>query len=225
MGSYSITTNVVAVATNPSTFVTFITNAGYETTFIPFTNSSGLLTNVAVVSQIPGSTNLTESIFTNISTTVQIMYGNGKYYPVSNYIAFSTNSPEIVAETGTDLNTATPNLASQSGYSISNLVINYFEADGTSNLAVNLEGFVKQTLKVDIFARHGRNTVYADILGANSTWTVIGSGYYGGTFTSSGGTPVTNYVAGQLTNGFLTNTAPVVVEGTVNVSFLENLAQ
>jgi hypothetical protein len=229
-GSITLTTNLVVNATNSSVAVTFITNAGYETTFIPATNSVGLLTNIAVVSQQSGISNVSQSVFTNVTSTMAIMYGReNNFYPVSNYIVLGTNSPEIVTETGVGLytnNGATPALNSQTAYSISNLTVNYFAPNGTNSLSLNLQGFVKQSLKVDVFSKHGRSVVFADIHGANSSWTVLGMGYTGGVFSSNGpGTAVTNIVAGNPVTGFLSNTVPIVAEGTINMTFLENLAQ
>jgi hypothetical protein len=57
-----------------------------------------------------------------------------------------------------------------------------------------------------------------DIFGASSTWNVNGSGYAGGTYT-------TNTTSVPIFSGFLTNANPIVVEGSVNVSFLKNLVQ
>jgi hypothetical protein len=115
------------------------------------------------------------------------------------------------------------NLASQTGFSIQYLQINYFTPTGPTNLTLNLQGFVKQTLKVDtLAAKKGTNAaVVEDIFGASSTWNVNGSGYAGGTFTTN---PTNAVEVGNL-GGYLTNASPIVVEGSVNVSFLKNLPQ
>ena len=71
--------------------------------------------------------------------------------------------------------------------------------------------------------------VAEDIFGASSTWSVIGSGYSGGSFSSTNSTgtaiSVANYVDGNFVNGYLINPNPVVVQGTVTLSFLKNLPQ
>ena len=94
----------------------------------------------------------------------------------------------------------------------------YFTPSGPTNLTLNLQGFVKQALKVDLLGGRGTNKAYEDIFGASSTWNVIGAGYAGGTYT-------TNQTSIPILSGFLTNANPVVVEGAIKISFLENLAQ
>jgi hypothetical protein len=231
VGAGAVSTNVVVYYYNTNESVTFFTNTGFVTTFTPQTNGGGVVTNVVVVSRKPGTTALTESLFTNVSSSAAILYGKtNALYPVGSYIIFSTNSPLIVTETGTGLGTNSPiapSLSSQMGYSVSNLAINYFAPFGTTNLALTLEGFVKQALKVDILERKGTNLVVENIFGANATWNVIGSGYVGGTFSTNvpSGIAVSNLVDGVPLSGYLTNTSPVVVQGTINISFLKNLAQ
>ena len=120
----------------------------------------------------------------------------------------------IVTEAGSGLNTTNAEVSSQTGFSVQNLNINY---GGPTNLVLNLLGFVKQTLKVDILSSRNRTKTVADI--DNSAWNLIGSGYSGGTFTTN----YTTAPVGQL--GYLTNANPVVVQGAMTVSFLKNLPQ
>lgn len=223
-----IATNVLSVVTGGITneSVTIETNA--LTTLTPFTNASGFVTNVAVLTQTQEAPAPTESVLTNVSSSIDILYGTtNALYPVNDYLSFSTNSAEIVVETGSGLDTTNAltvtNLASQTGFSIQYLQINYFTPTGPTNLTLNLQGFVKQTLKVDtLAAKKGTNAaVVEDIFGASSTWNVNGSGYAGGTFTTN---PTNAVEVGNL-GGYLTNASPIVVEGSVNVSFLKNLPQ
>jgi hypothetical protein len=219
----NITGNVVSLVTGGTTneSVTISTNVGCITTITPSTNGSEAVTNVLIVTQETP----TESVLTDVSSSIDILYGTTNLYPVTSYLSFSTISPaEIVVETGAGLDTTNAltvtNLASQTGYSIQGLAINYLTPTGSNNLTLSLQGFVKQALKVDTFAaRKGTNAaVAADVFGASSTWSVNGSGYTGGTFT-------TNATPAPIFTGFLTNASPVVVEGSVNVSFLKNLMQ
>jgi hypothetical protein len=217
--SGGIATNVLSVVTGGTTneSVTINTNVGCFTTITPSTNDSGIVTNVQIVTQEAP----TESVLTNVSSSIDILYGTtNALFPVTNYLSFSTNSAEIVVETGSGLNTTNANLASQTGFSIQGLSINYFAPTGSTNLTLSLQGFVKQALKVDtLAAKKGTNAaVIEDILGASSTWNVIGSGFAGGTYT-------TNPTSVPILGGFVTNASPIVVEGTVNVSFLKNLPQ
>ncbi len=213
----TINGDVVAAGFNTNEFVTINTNAGFQTTLTPSTNSLGQVTNVAVVMQqetLPGST---ESFLTNVASSIDILYGpDNTLYPVTNFLSFGTNSAEIVVENGYGLNTTNAYLTSQTGFSIQSLVINYV---GPTNLTLALQGFVKQAMKMDTLYAHGTNKIVADIFGANSTWNVNGSGFAGGTFTTNP-TPV-----GPILGGYLSNASPIVVEGAINVSFLKNLAQ
>ncbi len=220
-GFGNITTDIVSTVGGPTTnSVTIDTNAGFITTITPSTNGSGAVTNVAVV-QTQGTPAPTESILTNVSSGIDILYGgtNNMLYSVDNYLGFSPISPaEIVVETGSGLDTTNANLASQTGFSIQGLTINYYTPTGSNNLTLSLQGFVKQTLKVDILNSHNPKIV-EDIFGANATWNAIGNGYAGGTYTTN----PTNAV--QILDGYVTNASPIVVEGSINVSFLKNLAQ
>jgi hypothetical protein len=221
-----IATNVLSVVTGGTTneSVTIETNA--LTTLTPSTDTNGFVTSVAVLTQMQEAPAPTKSILTNVSSEIAILYGGtaNTLYPVTNYLSFSTNSAEIVVETGSGLGTTNAltvtNLASQTGFSIQGLTINYFTLTGPTNLILTLQGFVKQALKVDtLAAKHGTNAaVVEDIFGASSTWNVIGSGYAGGTYT-------TNPTSVPILGGYLTNASPIVVEGSVNVSFLKNLPQ
>ena len=212
----NVSTNVASDALNSSASATFNTNAGYQTTFTPQTNGSGVVTNFTVVSLIPG---------TGGTSSIDILYGTSNaLYPISNYFVFSTNSQEIFMESGTALTSGSPHLASESSYSISNLAINYFVQSGPTNLGLTLNALVKQSLKVDVLAAHGTNRVVADIFGATATWNVIGSGYMGGSFSSNGPGVIVSDPADSV-SGYLSDTVPVVVQGTINVSFLKNLAQ
>jgi hypothetical protein len=228
-GSANITSNIVSAVTIAGTTnesVTINTNAGFVTTLMPSTNANGFVTNVAVVTQEQVAPAPTESILTNMSSEIAILYGgtNNALYPVSNYLSFSTNSAEIVVETGSGLDTTNAltvtNLASQTGFSIQGLTINYFMPTGSTNLTLSLQGFVKQALKVDtLAAKKGTNAaVVEDIFGASSTWNVIGNGYTGGTYTM-------NQTTVPILGGYLSNASPIVVEGAINVSFLKNLPQ
>jgi hypothetical protein len=223
-----IPNNVLSVVTggitNTNESVAIETNA--LTTLTPSTNGSGAVTNVLVVTE-QVATGPTESILTNMPSSIDILYNGAAntLYPVTNYLSFSPISPaEIVVETGSGLDTTNAltvtNLASQTGFSIQGLTINYSSPTGSNNLTLSLQGFVKQALKVDtLAAKKGTNAaVVADIFGASSTWNVIGFGYAGGTYT-------TNPTSVPIFFGYLTNASPIVVEGSVNVSFLKNLAQ
>jgi hypothetical protein len=219
--SGGIPTNVLTVVTGGTNGESVTIETSDLTTLTPSTDTNGFVTNVAVLTEqvSPGPT---ESIFTNVSSSIDILSGTTNLYPVTNYVSFSTISPaEIVVETGSGLNTTNAltvtNLASQTGYSIQGLAINYFTPAGSNNLTLSLQGFVKQSLKVDtLAARKGTNAaVVADIFGASSTWSVNGFGYAGGTYLTDPTTAL----------GYLTNASPIVVEGSVSVSFLKNLAQ
>jgi hypothetical protein len=219
----TINSDIVAAALNTNDSVTINTNAGFITTLTPSTNG------VAVVGEKQVTAAPTESILTNVSSSIDILYGGAAnaLYPVTNYLSFSTNlSAEIVVESGAGLDTTNAltvnNLASQTGFSIQGLQINYFTPTGSTNLILDLQGFVKQTLKVDTLYARGTNRIIEDIFGASSTWNVIGSGYAGGTYTTNS-TSVPISVGGLV--GYLTNASPVVVEGAVSVSFDKNLAQ
>ena len=225
-------TNIVSDVAGASTnSITIYTNGpfGALTTFTPSTNDAGFDTNVLVVSQVQVSDAPNTNIFTNVSTSIDVLYGGTEnlLYDVSDYLIFSsTNSPEIVVESGVGLETANPGLISQTGYCISNLLISYFTTNSANNLNLNLTGFVKQALKVDVLSGHGPTAVAEDIFGASATWSVIGFGYSGGGFIPSTTDPsaVPVYLEGDFF-GYLTNTTPVVVQGTVSVSFLKNLPQ
>jgi hypothetical protein len=217
----TINGEVVAADYDPTNEnVTINTNAGFKTTLTPSTNIFGQVTNVAVLMQQAP----TLSIFTNVSSSIDILYGlNNTLYPVTNYLIFSNSPTEIVVKTGSGLDTTNANLVSQIGFSIQGLTINYA---GPTNLTLNLQGFVKQALKVDTLYVHGKIRIVADIFGASSTWNVIGSGYTGGIYLPASTTNVsTNVVQMGGLGGFLTNASPIVVEGAINVSFLKNLAQ
>jgi hypothetical protein len=227
--SGTLDTNVVSDSNDS---VTIDTNAGFITTLTPSTNGSGAfadVTNILVNSEYQVSNAPTTNVFTNVLNSIDVLYGGAAnlLYPVTNYITFFTNSPEIVVEGGINLGTTSPAITSQNGFSISNLLITYFTTtSATNNLNINLTGFVKQTLKIDVLSGHGATEVAEDIFAASSTWSVIGSGYSGGSFTDTPtGVPVSNYVDGNYVAGFLTGTTPVVAQGTVTVSFLKNLAQ
>jgi hypothetical protein len=215
----NISSNIISLVTSNVTVQTVAinTNVGFVTTFTPSTDTNGLDTSVLIATQ----SIQTESVLTNLSTTVGILYGPSDiFFPVGNYFNFSTNdASEVVVETGSGLDTTNTltvtNLASQTGYSIQTMTINYSMPTGPTNLFLSLEGFVKQALKVDTLYSRGTNKVIEDIFGASANWNVIGSGYAGGTFTTNTTVP----------GGYLTNANTVAVEGTVNISFLKNLPQ
>ncbi len=217
-----IPNNVLSVVTGGTTNESVAIETNDLTTLTPSTDINGFVTNVAVLTQIQEAPAPTESILTNVSSEIAILYGGAAntLYPVTNYLSFSTNSAEIVVETGSGLNTTNALLASQTGFSIQGLnITNYSTATGSNNLTLNLQGFVKQTMKADtLAAKKGTNAaVVEDIFGASSTWSVIGSGFIGGVY-------VTNQLLDPV-EVYLTNASPIVVEGSVNVSFLKNLAQ
>lgn len=221
----NITSDVVSVVGNPGETVTINTNAQYITTITPSTNGTGNsedVTNVVIVTQFQSSPATTANILTNISNSIDILYGGAAnaLYPVTNYLSFSTsNSAQIVVESGTRLNTTNAaNLSSQSGFSIQGLIINYFMPTGPTNLTLTLQGFVKQALKIDTLYSHGTNKVVEDVFGASATWNAFGAGFAGGAFT-------TNQTSAPILGGYLTNANPVVAEGSVNISFLKNLPQ
>jgi hypothetical protein len=220
VGEVTISTNVIAILGNTNKNVTIDTNAGFVTTLTPETNNSGTFTNLAVVTQRQISPPPTASVLTNVSSSLDILYGGSAnaLFPVTNYISLNAISPEIVVEAGSGLDTTNAltvsNLASQTGYSIQGLQINY---SGASNMTLSLQGFVKQGLKVDVMSARDPKAV-EDIFGASSTWNVNGFGYAGGEFTTNP-TPV------SIMGGYLTNASSIVVQGSVNVGFLGNLAQ
>jgi hypothetical protein len=217
-----IPNNVLSVVTGGTTNESVAIETNDLTTLTPSTDSNGLVTNVAVLTEqvAPGPTG---SVLTNVSSSISILYGAANtLHPVNNYLSFSPISPaEIVVETGSGLDTTNAltvtNLASQTGFSIQSLQIGYA---GPANLTLALEGFVKQALKVDTLYAHGTNKIVEDIFGASATWNVVGYGYAGGTYTTNQ-TSAPVLVLG----GYLTNASPIVVEGSINVSFLKNLAQ
>jgi len=227
----TLTNNVVSNFGAPTTNSVIIDTTNGLTTLTPSTNGSGFVTNVNILTQQLVSNAPTTNIFTNMSSSIDILYDGTQnlLYPLSNYMMFFTNSAEVVTESGTGLDTGNAVVNSQNGFSISNLLISYFTTDHSDNLNIYLTGFVKQALKVDVLSGHGANEVKEDIFGATATWNVIGSGYSGGGFIASSTDPtavfVTNYVKGSFVAGYLTGTAPVVVQGTVSLSFLKNLPQ
>jgi hypothetical protein len=224
----TIHSDIVAAAFNTNEYVTINTNEGFVTTLTPSTNGLGMVTNIAVLTQLQVRPPPTKSFLTNISSSIDILYGGtaNSLYPVTSYLSFGTNSPEIVVETGSDLNTGAPltvsNLVSQTGFSIQNMQINYFTLSGSNNLTLALLGFVKQALKVDVLSANRTNRAVEDIFGASSSWNVIGSGYSAGTYTTNP-TPVAISMGDSI--GYVTNASPIVVEGTVNFSFFKNLAR
>jgi hypothetical protein len=207
----SIRNSIVSVVTTSD-----VTNASVAldtnalATLTPSTDANGDVTNVAVLEQqVTAGSGV--PIVSNGPTTIAILYDGANLYPVTNYIGVSQISPaQIVVETGKGLDTTNAltvtNLASQTGFSIQGLNINYSTPSGSNYLNLDLQGFVKQTLKVDtLAAKKGTNTaVVADVFGANATWNVNGWGDMGEN---------------------VTNASPIVVDGTVTVSFLKNLAQ
>lgn len=200
--------------------VTINTNAGYITTLTPITNGSGSqydVTNVLILTQQVSQE--TTNVLTNISTSIGILYGtDNTLYPITNLV-LSANSPQIIVETGGGLDTANGYVASQSAFSISNLVID-FTANGPTNLYVSMQGFVKQALKIDTLYSHGATKVVEDLYDGSSTWSLIGSGFAGGTYsTNNEGT----FIQGLPV--YLTNGSPVVAQGSLTLSFLKNLAQ
>ena len=214
----SVATNVILT---PNGSVTNNTNSGFVTTLTP--SVAGGVTNIALLVQQETSPAPTETVLSEISSGVGILYGpENTFFPVSDYLTFSTNSAEIVVESGSGLNTTneltSSNLTAQTAYSIQGLNINYFTASSgsTNNLMLGLTGFVRQSMKVD----HIGKKASVDVFGAGASWNAIGPGYAGGTFTtnSSNAIPI-------LSAGYLTNASPIVAEGTVTVSFLKNLAQ
>ena len=204
---------VTTVGGSTTNSVIINTNAGFITTITLAGDILGNITNAFIVTDYTP----TETVLTNTSTSISILYGGAanELYLVDNYFSFATNnSAEVVVETGAGLDTTNAltvtNLASQTGYSMGGLTIAYPGA--VSNiLTLNLQGFVKNTLKVDTLYAHGTNKVVEDIFGGSSAWSVIGSGYTGGTYT---GAPI-----------YLSNASPVVVQGSMSVSFLKNLPE
>jgi hypothetical protein len=227
----TLTTNIVSNIGGPTTNSVAIDTNGGLTILTPSLNGSGQLTNVLVFTEQLVSNAPTTNVFTNVSSTLNVLYGGtaNNLYPLTNYIEFFTNSAEVVTESGLGLDTTNGVVTSQSGFSISNMLVSYFSTDSADNLNIYLTGFVKQSLKIDTLSGRGATAVSEDIFGASATWNVIGSGYSGGGFIASSTDPtavfVTNYVDGNFVAGYLTNTTPVVVQGTVSISFLKNLPQ
>lgn len=221
---------VITLGTSTNLVTTLEIGTNFITTLTP-SPTNGAVTNVQIVTQQIISNAPTSSVFTNVATSIDILYGAANnLLPVSDYISTSTNSPEVVVESGEDLGETNAIITAQSGVSINNLSLDYFTtANSANNLNIYFTGFVKQSMKVDTLSSTRGNKVVEDILGGSSTWSVIGSGYSGGGFTTNSSDPtaipVGNTVSGNFVTGFLTNTTPVVVQGTVNISFLKNLAQ
>ncbi|MGD0815524.1 MAG: hypothetical protein ABSA83_18150 [Verrucomicrobiota bacterium] len=214
--SSTIPNSVLSVVTGGTTnaSVSINTNVGCITTITPSISNSGAVTNVLIVTlETP-----TETVLTNVSSSIDVLSGTSSLYPVNNYLSIGTNSAEIVVEAGFGLNSTNALLVSQTAFSIQGLTINYYTPTGSTNLILGLQGFVKQALKLDtLAARNGTNSaVVADIFGASSTWNVNGYGYVGGTYT-------TNLTSVPIFSGYLTNAVPVVAEGSVSISFLKNL--
>jgi hypothetical protein len=220
-----IASNVLSVVTGGVTTqsVTIQTNA--LTTLTPSTDTNGVVTNVAVLTeQLVSET--TEPILTNGSSSIDILYNTTNLFSVNNYLNFSQISPaQILVETGDGLNTTNTltvsNLASQTGFSIENLDINCFTPTSSNILTLILQGFVKQAMKIDVLAPRKGSTAagVADIFGASSTWNVNGFGYAGGTIAT---TP-TSVQFPPNSSVYLSNAVPVIVEGSVSISFLKNL--
>jgi hypothetical protein len=212
-GFGSVNSDIITSVGGPTTnTVTINTNAGYVTTITPQADLSDNVTNATIVTQFETAAP-TENLLTNVASGFYVLYGTANnLLLVNNYLGFTTNSAEIVVENGINLNTTNPGVISQGGFSIQTLSIsNYSQTSLTNGLTLNLQGFVKQALKLDTLYSHGTNKIVEYIFGANSTWSVNGSGAVGGTYTNNGGMI------------FLTNGTPVVAEGTVNISFLKNL--
>jgi hypothetical protein len=214
-GNVTINSGVISILGNTNEHVTINTNAGFITTLTPQLNLSSTITNLAVLTQEQVTPPKTESVLTNVSTSIDVLYGpkNQALFPVTGYVSFSQTSPQVVVETGVSLNTTNGGVASQTAYNIGGAQINYA---GQSNLTMTLQGFVKQSLKVDVMSRSP--LVAEDIYGAGETWNVNGSGYVGGFYT-------TNATSVPIMGGYLTNATPIVVEGSITFGFLENLAQ
>jgi hypothetical protein len=208
-----------------SNSVTIDTNAGYETVIFDETNGSGLdnITNIEVDTYFV-TNGPTTNVFTNVASGVAVLYGGkaNNLYFLSNSpnaaITFSNNSPSIFVQGGFALGTPEADVLSQSDVSIKNLQLAYDTPEGSNNLILNLEGFVKETLKIDTLSGKGASAVIDDITGGTAAWSVVGSGYSGGAFTN-------NPTSVPILAGYLTNANPVVVQGTVSVSFLMNLAK
>jgi hypothetical protein len=207
-----IASDVISTVGGASTnSVTINTNAGFVTTITLSTNESGEFTNALIVTQ----QGTVESVLTNVSSSVDVLYNGSSLYAVDSYLHFlPAESAQILVETGSGLGTTNATLESETGFSIQGLSISYSMPEGPTNLTLTLTGFVKEGLKLDTLAKK----VVQDIFGANATWNVVGSGFAGGTFTTQ---PSSISVQG----GYLTNANPVVVNGSVSVSFLKNLAQ
>lgn len=212
----TITTNVVSSQDNTNESVVINTNAGFATIITPSTNNSGQVTNANILLLQQSAPAPTQVLLTNTSSTIGVLYGaDNSIFPVDTNISFTMVSPEIVVETGNDLETTNAltvsNLSSQSAVSLQTLTINYTTPGSTNNMDLTLTGFVRQSLKVD---RIGK-TVVEDIFGANSVWNAVGTGFAGGNLATN-----TNF-----NTIFLSNAYPIVVEGSVNVTFLKNVVQ
>jgi hypothetical protein len=211
-GFGSIASDVISTVGGASTnSVTINTNSGFVTTITLSTNNSGQFTNALIVTQ----QGTVESVLTNVSSSVDVLYNGSTLYAVDSYLHFlPAESAQILVETGSGLGTTNATLETETGFSIQGLSISYSMPTGPTNLTLTLTGFVKEGLKVDTLAKK----VVQDVFGANATWNVVGSGFAGGTFT-------TQQTSVSVQNGYLTNANPVVVNGSVNLSFLKNLAQ
>jgi hypothetical protein len=138
------------------------------------------------------------------------------------------------------------NLTAETAVGIANFYLGYFttatSGTGTNNLLLNgnygsnPSGFNKVSLKVDTLKAksHDSAAVVEDIYDATATATVSGSGYIGGTYipTNAGsgidvGNYATEYKPGTniVITGGITNAVPIVVDGTISVTFLKNLPQ
>jgi hypothetical protein len=225
--------------------VAIATNAGVWTTLVAVraTNIAGDATYIVTNIVVTTFTNVFTNVFTNIQGQnkykVEVMYGSASapsFADVSAFLTIYPTSYGIINETGHAIGTTNPavaltNIQTESGVSTAFAGLNYFvpTADSMSNLNLSLNGIVASSMKIDSLST-GRNPVKEDLFGSSATFTVTGSGSAQGVFetnTSPVGNEVfvsenigTNYVAGSVSNA-----VPIVVEGTIDVSFLKNLPQ
>lgn len=235
-----ITTNTFVVTiggTNVSTN-TFTNSSGYEV-IISATPTTGVISNFNILTL----TGTTSNIFEAISEpTLEVMGGTTAAPTFTDVAPYLTESQEasyvIYDETGKGLATTNAltvtNVSTESDVTVNRYGIKFFTTNGGTNLSIVLRGLVKESLRVDTLrAKKGTTAaIVEDLFGANSTATVAGYGYMGGTYVTnmtlngnSVNLPASEYSGTNLITGSLSNTVPVIVEGTIDTTFLKNLAQ
>jgi hypothetical protein len=254
-GGSAITNYISFLGTNGSTDTAvsnatgaFLTNVGLWTLITAATNVSGQ-TNLTIYTLSNTFAGTVTNFQTNNYSTLQVQGGTASapvFADISSggFITRGLSGEAILAATGTNLLKT-----NQYGHivyltktydSIESLHIKLFGVTGTGvldNMSLDLSGFAKLMDKFDVL--HTFPHVATNEVGeTTSTASIAGGGYIGGTFlaTNSGGLntvilPVPEFTnafttnIGEITVGELTNTIPVVVEGTITVGAPHSVAQ